>query len=669
MSKGPVCTTWIFNLHSEPHNFHEQDSVTTAGSIGGSSWGPKTLYRKVISTGIIHIAVIYVWLGGMAFHGAYFSNYTAWLKDPCGVIPSAQIVSSIVGQDILNGQVGGSYSAVKAGSGLFYMWRSMGVLSISNLKLVAGGGLLSAVLSVLGGYYHLHVSWSNRFSLLGTLNFANGGYRNFNKSTGGAAILILVGVGSLLWSGHEYHVSVPAQKILAAHCIDTEMSGTLWVGSINNQQSLIGVASERTMIDETGAIRPEIIAAHHKHLGIVLIMLSGGATGGTGGAQGKGLAAKKSRAAGKALGLMFDSSGINCGTHAILSINLAIIGSLSIIFSQMVSSMPAYPFVGGDYLTTNSLYTHHMWIGALFIVGAAAHAGIFAILNNTRSITLLQIIAQRDIITGHLVWVTIFLGMHSFGLFVHNDTVQSLGNAASMFGDNSIALTPGIAKYFLSGDDGARLYTIEGKIVASSYDLGTTDFMVHHVHAFTIHVSVLIMIKGVLFSRSSRLVSDKYSLGFRYPCDGPGRGGTCQISPWDHIFLAVFWAYNSISVVIFHYLWKSTSDILGTYNADTGVLSHTGASDFSSNANSINGWLRNFLWSKISGLIQGYGSYVAGLTILFLVAHFVWALSLMFLFSGRGYWQEFIESIVWAHCKLGLAPLIQVRALSITQGR
>uniref|UniRef100_A0A251VES0 Putative photosystem I PsaA/PsaB n=1 Tax=Helianthus annuus TaxID=4232 RepID=A0A251VES0_HELAN len=28
---------------------------------------------------------------------------------------------------------------------------------------------------------------------------------------------------------------------------------------------------------------------------------------------------------------------------------------------------------------------------------------------------------------------------------------------------------------------------------------------------------------------------------------------------------------------------------------------------------------------------------------------FVWAFSLMFLFSGRGYWQELIESIVWAH--------------------
>ncbi|XLS93572.1 hypothetical protein HN51_069580 [Arachis hypogaea] len=50
-------------------------------------------------------------------------------------------------------------------------------------------------------------------------------------------------------------------------------------------------------------------------------------------------------------------------------------------------------------------------------------------------------------------------------------------------------------------------------------------------------------------------------------------------------------------------------------------------------------------------------------------AHFVWAFSLMFLFSGRGYWQELIESIVWAHNKLKVAPATQPRALSIVQGR
>ncbi|GKE33718.1 photosystem I P700 apoprotein A1 [Tanacetum coccineum] len=37
--------------------------------------------------------------------------------------------------------------------------------------------------------------------------------------------------------------------------------------------------------------------------------------------------------------------------------------------------------------------------------------------------------------------------------------------------------------------------------------------------------------------------------------------------------------------------------------------------------------------------------------------------------NGRGYWQELIESIVWAHNKLKVAPATQPRALSIVQGR
>ena len=78
----------------------------------------------------------------------------------------------------------------------------------------------------------------------------------------------------------------------------------------------------------------------------------------------------------------------------------------------------------------------------------------------------------------------------------------------------------------------------------------------HHIHAFTIHVTVLILLKGVLFARSSRLIPDKANLGFRFPCDGPGRGGTCQVSAWDHVFLGLFWMYNSLSIVIFHFSWK-----------------------------------------------------------------------------------------------------------------
>ena len=100
--------------------------------------------------------------------------------------------------------------------------------------------------------------------------------------------------------------------------------------------------------------------------------------------------------------------------------------------------------------------------------------------------------------------------------------------------------------------------------------LGTTDFLVHHIHAFTIHVTVLILLKGVLFARSSRLIPDKANLGFRFPCDGPGRGGTCQVSAWDHVFLGLFWMYNAISVVIFHFSWKMQSDVWGTVS-DQGL--------------------------------------------------------------------------------------------------
>ena len=45
----------------------------------------------------------------MHFHGAYFSNYSAWLANPTGIKPSQQVVWPIVGQEILNGDVGGGF--------------------------------------------------------------------------------------------------------------------------------------------------------------------------------------------------------------------------------------------------------------------------------------------------------------------------------------------------------------------------------------------------------------------------------------------------------------------------------------------------------------------------------------------------------------------------------
>ena len=198
--------------------------------------------------------------------------------------------------------------------------------------------------------------------------------------------------------------------------------------------------------------------------------------------------------------------------------------------------------------------------------------------------------------------------------------------------------------------------------------IGPGDFLVHHAIALGLHTTTLILVKGALDARGSKLMPDKKDFGYSFPCDGPGRGGTCQVSGWDHVFLGLFWMYNSISVVIFHFSWKMQSDVWGTVSP-TGAVSHITAGNFAKSAITINGWLRDFLWSQASQVIQSYGSALSAYGLIFLGAHFIWAFSLMFLFSGRGYWQELIESVVWAHNKLKVAPTIQPRALSITQGR
>jgi hypothetical protein len=54
-------------------------------------------------------SIIFLWLSGMYFDGACFFNYEAWLSDPTHIEPSAQVVCLIVGQEILNGDVGGGF--------------------------------------------------------------------------------------------------------------------------------------------------------------------------------------------------------------------------------------------------------------------------------------------------------------------------------------------------------------------------------------------------------------------------------------------------------------------------------------------------------------------------------------------------------------------------------
>ncbi len=266
--------------------------------------------------------------------------------------------------------------------------------------------------------------------------------------------------------------------------------------------------------------------------------------------------------------------------HLQLALALAMQGSLSVWFGHLLVTLPAYPFLVTDYATVLSLFTHHQWIGGFFIVGGAAHASMALIFDcNLRSQAFIaRVMSQKNAIVVHLNWVCIFLGFHSFGLYIHNDTLAALGRGLDQFSDQAIVLAPVLARW-IQAQFVEPSVSIQGLHVAGRvFGLGTADTLVHHVHAFTIHVTALILLKGSLYARSSRLVPDKARLGFRFPCDGPGRGGTCQVSAWDHIFLGLFWMYNAISVVVFHFSWKLQSDVWASLSG-TG-LRHLTARNF-----------------------------------------------------------------------------------------
>jgi photosystem I P700 chlorophyll a apoprotein A1 len=488
--------------------------------------------RKVFSSNLAHIGVVFFWLGGMHFHGAYFSNYVAWIKCPKHCLPSAQLVYSSVGQDILNSDVGGCFQGIYVTSGLFNLWRSEGILGSFHLKCATVACLTGTIFCVFGSYFHLHISWSSTAF-----------YSKFSSLSIHHAI-VLLGLGCVSWCGHQIHISLPYAKLLGLgldpvvmpwpqELLFKDLIRVILPGFGVGKSYLASSVVTATLLDPTsGSLFLAQVAAHHLYVGIGLIGFSFFVV---------------SRLAHGMITAWIDS------TNAQLSIALAVMGSLSITFSHHVYAMPPYPYLGSDYPTVLCLFVHHMWIGGFLILGAGAHASIFMIRDLRHANIKLQVLNHRCLIIGHLIYVTIALGLHSFGLYIHNDTLQALGRREDMFADNSIQLKPFFAIWVQSQTlVSFDTEMLDGKVVCITQQLGTADFMIHHIHAFTIHVTLLILLKALLYARSSRLVSDKLELGFRYPCDGPGRGGTCQISPYDHVYLAAFWMYNCISVVIFN---------------------------------------------------------------------------------------------------------------------
>lgn len=261
LSKGPVTTTWIWNLHASPHDFYADVSAGTAAT-----------YRKIFSVGISHIGVVLFWISGMLFHGAYFSNYTDWLRDPIHVKPSSHFVTDIVGQDIINADVGGYFSGLPIASGLFQIWRTHGMVSVSHLKLASFATMLFCLALITLGYVIMHLQPIRSYSRIVSIRSA----------------LAIAGLSSLTWSGHILHISIPTNTLLSSGVDPSYIPSPEDLLSRDVARSILPAFGKSSFLlgtslrdyymgsysDASGSASMYIALLHHVYLGIALIISS-----------------------------------------------------------------------------------------------------------------------------------------------------------------------------------------------------------------------------------------------------------------------------------------------------------------------------------------------------------------------------------------------------------
>jgi photosystem I P700 chlorophyll a apoprotein A2 len=681
------------------HDFESHDGMTE-----------ENLYQKIFASHFGHIAIIFLWASGSLFHVAWQGNFEKWITDPLHIKPIAHAIwDPQFGKDAVDAftQGGASYPVDIAYSGVYHWWYTIGMRTNADLYQGSIFLLLLSAVMLFAGWLHLQPKFRPSLSW-----FKNAESRLNHHLAG------LFGVSSLAWTGHLVHVAIPESR--GQHVGWDNFLSTLphpaglapfftgnWAVYAENPDTadhLFGTAtgSGTAILTFLGGFHPQTESlwltdmAHH-HLAIAVIFIVAGhmykTNFGIGHSIKEILNAHKppSGKLGAGHAGLYDT--VNNSLHFQLGLALASLGVVTSVVAQHMYAMPPYAFIAKDFTTTAALYTHHQYIAGFLMVGAFAHGAIFFVRDydpeQNKNNVLARMLEHKEALISHLSWVSLFLGFHTLGLYVHNDVVVAFGTpekqilvepvfaqwvqAASgklIYGFNSllsntdsIAYTayPNAGNVWLPG----WLDAINSGKNSLFLTIGPGDFLVHHAIALGLHTTTLILVKGALDARGSKLMPDKKDFGYAFPCDGPGRGGTCDISAWDAFYLSMFWMLNTIGWVTFYWHWKHLAIWSGN------------VAQFNESSTYLMGWLRDYLWQYSGPLINGYNPYgmnnLAVWAWMFLFGHLIWATGFMFLISWRGYWQELIETLVWAHERTPLANLVRWKdkpvALSIVQAR
>ena len=676
------------------HDFELHDGMTE-----------ENLYQKIFASHFGHIAIIFLWTSGTLFHVAWQGNFEQWIKDPLNISPIAHAIwDPHFGEGAIDAftQGGASNPVNIAYSGVYHWFYTIGMTS--NQELYQGSIFLLLLSSIFlfAGWLHLQPKFRPSLAW-----FKNAESRLNHHLAG------LFGVSSLAWTGHLVHVAIPesrGQHVGWDNFLSTpphpaglgpffSLNWGVYAQNPDTAGHVFGTSegAGTAILTFLGGFHPQTEAlwltdiAHH-HLAIAVIFIIAGhmyrTNFGIGHSIKEILDTHKPPQGGLGEGHRGLYDTLNNSLHFQLALALASLGTITSLVAQHMYSLPSYAFIAKDYTTQAALYTHHQYIAGFLVTGAFAHGAIFLVRDYdpeaNKNNVLSRALQHKEAIISHLSWVSLFLGFHTLSLYVHNDVVVAFGTP-----EKQILIEPVFAQ-FVQAASGKALYGFD--VLLSNPDslafngaaylpgwldainsgtnslflsIGPGDFLVHHAIALGLHTTTLILVKGALDARGSKLMPDKKDFGFAFPCDGPGRGGTCDISAWDSFYLALFWTLNTLGWLTFYWHWKH----LGIWQGNVA--------QFNENSTYLMGWFRDYLWANSAQLINGYNPYgVNNLSVwawMFLFGHLVWATGFMFLISWRGYWQELIETIVWAHERTPLANLVRWKdkpvAMSIVQGR
>ncbi|HIK36560.1 MAG: photosystem I core protein PsaB [Geminocystis sp.] len=686
------------------HDFETHDGMTE-----------ENLYQKIFASHFGHLAIIFLWASGTVFHVAWQGNFEQWVKDPLNTRPIAHAIwDPHFGKGAIDAftQAGASSPVDIAYSGVYHWFYTIGMTNNQDLYQGAVFLLILASLFLFAGWLHLQPKFRPSLAW-----FKNAESRLNHHLAG------LFGVSSLAWAGHLIHVAIPESR--GVHVgwdnflsvkphpagLAPFFTGNWGVYAQNPDTAghVFGTSegAGTAILTFLGGFHPQTESlwltdiAHH-HLAIAVLFIIAGHMYRTNWGIGhsiKDILAAHNPPQGTPFGGLLGAGHrglydtINNSLHFQLGLALACLGVITSLVAQHMYSLPSYVFIAKDYTTQAALYTHHQYIAGFLMVGAFAHGAIFFVRDYdpeaNKDNVLARMLEHKEAIISHLSWVSLFLGFHTLGLYVHNDVVVAFGtpekqiliepvfaqwiqaaHGKALYGfdvllsnPDSIATTawPNHGNVWLSG----WLEAINSGTNSLFLTIGPGDFLVHHAIALGLHTTTLILVKGALDARGSKLMPDKKDFGYSFPCDGPGRGGTCDISAWDAFYLAMFWMLNTLGWLTFYWHWKHLCVWSGN------------VAQFNENSTYLMGWFRDYLWANSAQLINGYNPYgVNNLSVwawMFLFGHLVWATGFMFLISWRGYWQELIETIVWAHERTPLANLVRWKdkpvALSIVQAR